>query len=91
MKTTPTHPYAYAPPQTAVAWGAASLRSHYTVADATWQLLKAPFTEQRSAAYQMLSVLCARAWMAVQVVLHEEMLMHVMDPSSEIAKQVVEV
>ncbi len=74
--------------QTAMASGAATLRSHYTVVDAAWQLLKAPFADQRSATYQMMSVMCARAWMAVQLVAHEEMLMHVLDPSSEIAKQV---
>lgn len=64
------------------------MQAHFTVADAAWQLLRAPFAEQRSAVYQVLAVLCARGWATIEVVMHDELLRWLLDPGSETTKQV---
>lgn len=74
--------------QEAMQAGAHSQQAHFTVADATWQLLRAPFTEQRSVVYQVLAVLCARGWATLQVALHDELLRWLLDTGSETTKQV---
>lgn len=75
------------PLQEAVQTGARSQQGHFTMGDAVWQLLRAPFAEQRSAVCQMLAVLCARGWASLEVVLHAELLRWLLDPGSETSKQ----